>query len=110
MLIRKIGNTIIKILRDIAIAAILIFLMVGCYDNFSTSTRVSAVFKLSWKWFCGPMLISMAGMLMLHFYHVYMRYVKKVEVNVHPVSAETHQTDADSKVPDSENKVKGDSK
>lgn len=98
-------NTIIKVLRDISITAILVFLMVGCYGNFSTSTRISAVFKLSWKWFCGPMLVSMAGMLALHFYQVFMRYVKNVEVNIHPTSEETYQADADNKVHGLEDKV-----
>lgn len=89
-------NTVVKVLRDISITVILVLLMVGCYGNFSTSVRISAVFKLSWKWFCGPMLVSMAGMLVLHFYEVFMRYVKKVEI---------HQLGANSTAHDSEDKA-----
>lgn len=95
-------NTFIKILRDIAIAAILVVLISGCYKNFMTSVRVSAVFRLSWKWFCGPMLISCIGMLILHIYQCYMRYVKHVEVNNYDAVAEEtkaylNETEAEAK-------------
>ncbi len=74
-------NTVLKFVRDLCTLAILVILLMGSWKNFGTAVRGTRALRISWKWFCFPMLIASAGMILLHLRNMFLTYVKHQDVS-----------------------------